>query len=120
MNLRHENALFDFAASPFYVSRTRHDWRSAAGRKRRAAVSAFGFSGTNAHVVIEEYQPLIHAQPAQPQPCIVPLSARTGEQLAAMAQDLLAFLDRNTLDSDAFERGGADIALRDLAYTLQT
>jgi len=120
VNLRHENALFDFDASPFYISRVRHDWTPASGRKRRAAVSAFGFSGTNAHLVIEEYLPVIRAQPALPQPCVVPLSARTSEQLVAMAQDLLAFLDRNALDSNALDRGGADIALRDLAYTLQT
>ncbi|WP_332309352.1 SDR family NAD(P)-dependent oxidoreductase [Pseudomarimonas arenosa] len=112
VNLRHENAMFDFAASPFYLSRTHHDWRPLAGRKRRAAVSAFGFSGTNAHVVIEEYLPALRsagaAAPIDASPCIVPLSARSAAQLMVMAQDLLAFLDERT-----------EIALRDLAYTLQ-
>ena len=109
VNLKQENALFDFGASPFYVSRSAHDWAPASGRKRRAAVSAFGFSGTNAHVVIEEYVPVLRPQPALAQPCIVPLSARSAEQLRTMAQELLQFLDRNN----------ADFALRDLAYTLQ-
>ncbi|MBT2744871.1 MULTISPECIES: SDR family NAD(P)-dependent oxidoreductase [unclassified Lysobacter] len=122
VNLRQENALFDFAASPFYVSRTRHDWPSVAGRKRRAAVSAFGFSGTNAHVVIEEYVPALRsrgaAAPMEASPsCIVPLSARTAAQLMAMAQDLLAFLDKNAADEP--DRSDAEVALRDLAYTLQ-
>ncbi len=122
VNFRQENALFDFSASPFYLSRTRHDWPSVAGRKRRAAVSAFGFSGTNAHVVIEEYVPALRSQgataPMDASPsCIVPLSARTAAQLMVMAQDLLAFLDKNARDKPY--RGGAEIALRDLAYTLQ-
>ena len=108
VNLKQENALFDFGASPFYVSKASHDWNPAVGNKRRAAVSAFGFSGTNAHVVIEEYLPVARQQ-AVLQPCIVPLSARTAEQLTVMTQDLLTCLDRS----------GADISLRDLAYTLQ-
>ncbi|MGH8079673.1 MAG: SDR family NAD(P)-dependent oxidoreductase, partial [Lysobacter sp.] len=122
VNLKHENALFDFAASPFYLNRTGHDWRSVAGRKRRAAVSAFGFSGTNAHVVIEEYVPAPRSQSAAAAmdalpSCIVPLSARTAAQLMAMAQDLLAFLDKNAPDKP--DRSDAEIVLRDLAYTLQ-
>jgi acyl transferase domain-containing protein/acyl carrier protein/aryl carrier-like protein len=109
VNLQQENVLFDFGASPFYVSRNTHAWTPASGRKRRAAVSAFGFSGTNAHVVIEEYVPTLRREPSRPQPCVVPLSARTADQLQTMAQDLLAFLER--------EAGNID--LRDLAYTLQ-
>ncbi|MGN6152093.1 MAG: SDR family NAD(P)-dependent oxidoreductase, partial [Lysobacteraceae bacterium] len=109
VNFQQENALFDFGASPFYLSRSAHAWIPATGRKRRAAVSAFGFSGTNAHVVIEEYLPTLHERPARPQPCVVPLSARTPDQLQTMVRDLLGFLDRD-------ERG---VELRDLAYTLQ-
>jgi acyl transferase domain-containing protein/acyl carrier protein len=109
VNLQQENALFDFGASPFYVNRDARDWMPASGRKRRAAVSAFGFSGTNAHVVIEEYVPTLRQASSGPQACVVPLSARTAEQLRTMAQALLAFL----------ERAGTDIDLRDLAYTLQ-
>jgi acyl transferase domain-containing protein/acyl carrier protein len=109
VNLQQENALFDFGASPFHVSRDARDWMPPSGRKRRAAVSAFGFSGTNAHVVIEEYVPTLRRAPSGPQPCVVPLSARTAEQLRTMAQELLEFL----------ERAESGIDLRDLAYTLQ-
>jgi len=127
VNLKRENALFDFAASPFYVSRTHHDWPSVAGRKRRAAVSAFGFSGTNAHVVIEEYVPALRSHPAAAAmdaspSCIVPLSARTPAQLMVMVQDLLACLDKDASDKPGANKPdgrGAKIALRDLAYTLQ-
>ncbi len=46
------NPRIDFASSPFTVPTVARDWEPA--RPRRAAVSSFGFSGTNAHLVIEE------------------------------------------------------------------
>jgi 3-oxoacyl-(acyl-carrier-protein) synthase/NADP-dependent 3-hydroxy acid dehydrogenase YdfG len=39
-------------------------WPAGVGRTRRAAVSGFGFGGTNAHVVVKEYDPRHPASPA--------------------------------------------------------
>lgn len=47
------NPRADFAASPVYVNRELRPWPRGAA-PRRAAVSSFGFGGTNAHVVLEE------------------------------------------------------------------
>lgn len=54
LNYKTPNPHINFAASPFYVNTAIKDWQSAADVPRRAAISAFGFSGTNAHLVIEE------------------------------------------------------------------
>src|SRR5262249_35562013 len=55
LHFEQPNAHFTFDTSPFYVNTATQDWQQASGTPRRAAVSSFGFSGTNAHIVLEEY-----------------------------------------------------------------
>ncbi|MFP6584295.1 MAG: SDR family NAD(P)-dependent oxidoreductase [Candidatus Hydrogenedentota bacterium] len=43
--------------TPFYVNTTKRPWVSSDGHPRRAGVSAFGFGGSNFHLVLEEYVP---------------------------------------------------------------
>ncbi|MEU1815979.1 thioester reductase domain-containing protein [Streptomyces roseifaciens] len=68
------------------------------GAPRRAAVSSFGVSGTNAHVILEEAaaEPAGEAE-AGVVPSVVPwvLSAKTPEALAGQAARLLAFTQAN-------------------------
>ena len=47
------NPHIDFEGSPFFVNTRRQAWAAAGGR-RRAGLSSFGFSGTNVHMVVEE------------------------------------------------------------------
>jgi acyl transferase domain-containing protein len=44
-------------ASPFHLPETARPWPAPEGSKRRAAVSSFGFGGSNFHVILEEYRP---------------------------------------------------------------
>jgi len=44
--------------TPFYIAAHKRPWFPRAGMPRRAGVSAFGFGGSNFHVVLEEYQPV--------------------------------------------------------------
>ncbi|WP_157906712.1 SDR family NAD(P)-dependent oxidoreductase [Sorangium cellulosum] len=83
------NPAIDFEASPFYVNTTLTDWGCDAGKKRRAAVSSFGFSGTNAHLVVEEADPVRRPERVERPGHLLVLSARTQEQLRTQVRNLL-------------------------------
>ncbi|MFE1802240.1 SDR family NAD(P)-dependent oxidoreductase [Streptomyces sp. NPDC059517] len=77
------------------------------GRPRRAAVSSFGVSGTNAHVIIEQGDSA--PEPAAPRPTSgapvpLPLSARTEPALRAQARQLADHL-RTDPGSDPVDVG---------------
>ena len=49
------NPKADFAHSPLYLNTEPRPWVHGDDSPRRAGVSAFGFGGTNAHVVLQEF-----------------------------------------------------------------
>ena len=57
LNFERPNPNLDWSASPFAVNTEARDWEVADGATRVAGVSAFGFGGTNFHVVMEEHVP---------------------------------------------------------------
>ncbi|KTT62572.1 hypothetical protein NS383_23680, partial [Pseudomonas oryzihabitans] len=100
------NPAIDFANSPFIVNDRLTPWSSPEGQPRRAAISSFGFSGTNAHMVLE--QPPARRRPASRVALVlVVLDARTHEQLRQRVGDLLNWCERH-----------ADFALVDLSFSL--
>ncbi|WP_110932793.1 SDR family NAD(P)-dependent oxidoreductase [Paenibacillus bouchesdurhonensis] len=93
------NRHIDFEGSAFYVNQKLMDWTPSDSHPRRAAISAFGFSGTNCHMVIEEY--VEKALPSTSEShgadksndYLFPISAHNQESFWANAQALLSFLD---------------------------
>ncbi|WUL55949.1 type I polyketide synthase [Amycolatopsis sp. NBC_00348] len=82
----------DWASGAVELLTEQRPWPET-GRPRRAAVSSFGVSGTNAHTIIEQYP--------EPSPVVTPasmpvvpwvLSAKTSEALRGQAATLLDFL----------------------------
>ncbi len=100
------NPNIDFARSPFYVNAALADWPAGSG-PRRAGVSSFGVGGTNAHLVLEE-APLSMPTPALRPWHLLVLSARSHSALDQLGARLRVHLHDHP-----------DIALADVAYTLQ-
>jgi acyl transferase domain-containing protein/NAD(P)-dependent dehydrogenase (short-subunit alcohol dehydrogenase family) len=71
------------ADSPFYVNLRMRPWLPRADHPRRAAVSAFGFGGSNFHAVLEEHKPEKNAVDWDGSVEIAALGASTIAELAA-------------------------------------
>ncbi|HRY16526.1 MAG TPA: beta-ketoacyl synthase N-terminal-like domain-containing protein, partial [Candidatus Competibacteraceae bacterium] len=102
------NPLIAFPETPFHVNVAPLPWLARSGSPRRAAVSGFGFSGTNVHLVIEEAPPVSHLR-RNAAPQMIALSAQTEAALRQRLQDLQDWLDQPE---------NADIELADIAHTL--
>ncbi|MFE0315209.1 SDR family NAD(P)-dependent oxidoreductase [Streptomyces albogriseolus] len=104
------NPRIPFGEGPFTVATEAVRLPATGGRPRRASVSSFGFSGTNAYVVVEEAPP----RPSSPAPdaaapVLVPLSGHRPESVTGRAAELARWLR---------SPAGAGTALADLAHTL--
>jgi acyl transferase domain-containing protein/acyl carrier protein/SAM-dependent methyltransferase len=86
------NSHIRFEGSPFFVNTQLKEWKTEPGSKRLAAVSSFGFSGTNAHLVIEE-APRPERKHAGRSGYLIVLSARTLQQLQQQAEQLTAYCE---------------------------
>jgi phthiocerol/phenolphthiocerol synthesis type-I polyketide synthase E len=100
------NPEIDFENSPFYVNSRLSQWKSD-GSPRRAAVSSFGFGGTNAHVIVEEAPEMEVSGHSRPWKLLL-LSARTSTALEAATENLVKHFHQYP-----------NIELADVAYTLQ-
>jgi myxalamid-type polyketide synthase MxaE and MxaD len=93
------NPLIPFDELPFEVRRQAGPWPQEQAR-RIAAVSGFGFGGSNAHVVLEEAPADRPEPPRIERPYLLPVSARSPQALRA-----LAALYRDRLVSDSMAPG---------------
>ncbi|MBS1248520.1 MAG: Phenolphthiocerol synthesis polyketide synthase type I Pks15/1 [Chloroflexi bacterium] len=104
INVENPNPKLALEDSPFYVNTESRPWlRSNPGMPRRAGVSAFGFGGTNFHVVLEEYEEEHEGEyrlnlGAEP----VILFADTPQALVMLTEQKLANLEEEDGDGQAY------------------
>lgn len=55
INVSRVNPRLGLAGSPFYVNTSLRPWVATPGQSRKAGINAFGFGGTNFHLLMEEY-----------------------------------------------------------------
>ncbi|MCP4402539.1 MAG: SDR family NAD(P)-dependent oxidoreductase, partial [bacterium] len=89
------NPNIQFERSPFYVNTRLKDWNVEPNATRCAVLSSFGFTGTNAHMAIEE-APRVERRHADKSGYVMVLSARTSEQLRRQVEQLVAFCEHES------------------------
>ncbi|OUL06445.1 non-ribosomal peptide synthetase [Bacillus spizizenii] len=103
------NPLIPFHSSPFYVNQEVMDF-TPEDRPLRGGISSFGFSGTNAHVVLEEYTPESEYAPEEGNdPHLFVLSAHTEASLYELAHQYRQYISDDSQSS-----------LRSICYTAST
>lgn len=110
INFERLNEHINLKDTPFYVNDRLQSLKNTNNEPFNIAISSFGFSGTNAHLVIAEYLPdgaIEHATLLNPE-VIVPLSARDGERLNEKVEELLDYIRKHPSTN-----------LHEMAYTLQ-
>lgn len=108
LHFEQANPQISFELTPFQVNSELRPWQTPAGTPLRAAVSSFGFSGTNCHAVLEEPPlPTVTAVRSQPGSDLFLVSAKSEEALQDRLADLAYFLEANP-----------EVPLRELAATL--
>lgn len=114
------NPALELETSPFYVADELRDWEAPEGAPRRAGISCFGIGGTNAHLILEEFDPTasvlteashdaaldaessVDSATEQADPAhLLVLSAKTESSLTAARDDLVAVLDRAASAGDS-------------------
>ncbi|MEU6024581.1 amino acid adenylation domain-containing protein [Micromonospora sp. NPDC047134] len=101
------NRLIDWDAIPIEVVADEIAWQPTGGR-RRAGISSFGISGSNAHMIVEEYQPKPRPAPVTSPalPRLLPVSAKSDAGLRTALRNLAEWSEGTTAD------------LADIAHTL--
>ncbi len=110
--VKQPNQILQHDDSPLYLLDEAMPWLTPSSNPRRAASSAFGFGGTNFHVVLEEYtgeyRPWIRSAVSQRWPAELLLWASSGrEDLVVQLEHYQQELARTTISE-----------LRDLAHNL--
>ena len=122
------NPHINWSNLPVDVVSKQRDWPSRDDSTRRAGVSAFGFSGTNAHAIIEESPTHTDAlaesslassreallKEGESAAMLFPLSGKTPQALQAQGQALLHWLERNP--QAPIEDVSATLAFRRMSF----
>ena len=90
IHIKVPNTRFNWENYPIFAPTENTPWEPD-GRKRRAGISAFGFSGTNGHAILEEYvsKDSQEDESISPPAFVLPISAKSPESLDKLA-DLYA------------------------------
>lgn len=109
LHFRQANTLMNLENSPVYVNTKLRKWKPEDCNPRYAGVSSFGFSGTNCHVVLEEYQDEPHRVFNSADEWVFTISAREDASLFELLQKYIICLEEKE-----------EYTLEEICYVLNT
>ncbi|WP_144558035.1 non-ribosomal peptide synthetase [Shouchella miscanthi] len=117
IHLKEKNPYINLDQSPFYLVGKKEKWDALKDDNqndvpRIAGVSSFGFGGSNAHIVLEEYEHKLKLNNDE-NSYIVPISAQNEDELRVVASDL-----RNFLTNEKPAKQKTLYTIRNISYTL--
>ncbi|MEJ8546227.1 beta-ketoacyl synthase N-terminal-like domain-containing protein [Brevibacillus borstelensis] len=86
------NPYIDFDNSPVYVNDRLQAWEPNGSTPRRAGISSFGMSGTNCHLIMEEFPIEKPASPEENRLLMFSLSAKSKRSVLRLAQRYKEFV----------------------------
>ncbi len=111
LHVKNPNPAIDFEHSALYVNKDLSKWEVEPGKTRYAGITSLGASGTNSHIVLEEFSPDKYKKAAlegmDKEAYLVVVSSETESGLARNVQALEDKLSRTSSHS-----------LRDVSFTL--
>ncbi|NEQ95269.1 MAG: type I polyketide synthase [Cyanothece sp. SIO2G6] len=99
LHLKTPNPLVDWANMPVVIPTEPTPWQPEPEQPRLAGVSSFGMSGTNAHLILQEWpsqaSPQTQPDQASSGPHLLILSAKNETALNVMVQEWMTYLHQN-------------------------
>ncbi|WP_233603296.1 SDR family NAD(P)-dependent oxidoreductase [Pedobacter sp. KBW06] len=108
-HLKTPNEYLKLKDTPFHLQKETREWTTENNKLRIAGISSFGFGGSNAHLILQEYRAENKKYAAPGGAVVILLSARNSARLREQAKNLSDHLELHP-----------DVDLHRMAYTLQT
>ncbi|TCN57665.1 SDR family NAD(P)-dependent oxidoreductase [Flavobacterium circumlabens] len=107
-HLENPNKYLQLKGTPFYLQKETGYWPTSGNLPRVAGISSFGAGGSNAHILVSEYDNDKKKRYDGSQQAVIVLSAQNRERLKQRAADLYSYIVKHSFEN-----------LHDIAYTLQ-
>jgi acyl transferase domain-containing protein/NAD(P)-dependent dehydrogenase (short-subunit alcohol dehydrogenase family)/acyl carrier protein len=105
INFEEKNEYINWNNISFYINKEKKIWEKQNGKKHLGAISSFGISGTNVHMVIQEYQEKDNDFKLNNLPYfLIIISAFNPSSLEEKVKDMISLIENTNFNEKELER----------------